>query len=388
MNIFSFSYRLLFSSKRFSYTNISIYLSLASFMLAISVSLLVIGVSRGYKKNIEMEISNIEPDVVISSHSGSLISADDINSYIEANKNNFSDTTVSSKYFESYAMIKKKNTSKGVLLYAMDKKNINDIFNFKSLDILSNNDDFVYISKDIKNEFSLTDDMELYFFNIEEMLKDQKIMGIKGKVTGIYESNIKTFDDNIVFVSFSIAENLFKSKNIYSGIMIENYNEERVELLNGNLKLHAKTWQTKHENLLNWLTIFSNPIKLILLFILLLALIYKLFTFWLILYDKTDAISRLKMLGLANSYIYNISYNIIIMLTFVSIFFGSLLALLLSKLQNKYQIIAIDPNIYILSKIDSILFYSDIVYLSISSLIILLFSARLITHRKLKKINI
>ena len=54
MTLIKIALRLLISKKRFSYTNISIFLSLFSFMLAISISLIVIGVARGYKNNVEL----------------------------------------------------------------------------------------------------------------------------------------------------------------------------------------------------------------------------------------------------------------------------------------------------------------------------------------------
>ena len=97
MNINSISLRLLLSKKRFSYTNISIFLSLFSFMLAISISLIVIGVARGYKNNIELEISNIEPDILLSHPEKDFISSKDINSFINNNASFASDSIIYAK---------------------------------------------------------------------------------------------------------------------------------------------------------------------------------------------------------------------------------------------------------------------------------------------------
>ena len=386
MNIFLISIRLLFSKKQFSYTNISIFLSLFSFMLAITISLLVIGVSRGYKKNVEVEISKIEPDLVITHPSGNLISFDDINRFLESKKSILSDSTIAEKYFESYAMIKKKNNSRGIILYAMERDDIFKIFSFKNIKEYTDDDDFFFVSKTLFNEMEFTESEDLYLFNIEKMLQDESIKGIKGKISAVYESNIKTFDENVVFTSFKTAKKLFEIDDSYSGLMIEKINNNNLKYLKENSIFFHQTWREKHKNLLDWLMIFSNPIKLILIFILSLSIIYKLFTFWLILYDKTTSMNHLKILGATDATINAISYYIIILLSFLSIIFGSILALFLSEIQNKYQIITIDPNIYILSEINSIITFSDIFYLSFSSLFLLVFFTRLITYLKFRKL--
>ena len=59
------------------------------------------------------------------------------------------------------------------------------------------------------------------------MIQDESIKAIKNKITGIYETNIKTFDKNIVFISISKAKSLLElNNNMYSGLMIENINND------------------------------------------------------------------------------------------------------------------------------------------------------------------
>tara|TARA_Y100001970_G_scaffold277145_1_gene380903 strand:- start:2488 stop:3660 length:1173 start_codon:yes stop_codon:yes gene_type:complete len=388
MNLIIISFRLLFSKKQFSYTNISIFLSMLSFMLAVSISLLVIGVSRGYKDSVEIEISNIEPDLTIRHPIKDYISLDNANLFIHNNTPFFSDSTLYAKYIISHAMIKKKNYSKGVLVYAMEKEKIREIFNFNYITEYADDSDFLFISNTLSEQIHLTKNEELYIFDIEEMIQEKNIKGIKNKITGVYESNIKTFDKKVIFMSLNKARKLFNVDELsFTGIMIENVNEDYlIENISTNL-LH-ETWEEKHQNLLNWLMIFSNPIKLILAFILILSIIYKIFTFWLILYDKSSSLNYLKVLGVSNITIHNISFNVIVFLSLFSIIFGSMIALLLSIIQNKYQIITVNPDIYILPNIKSIIFASDIIYLSIASLFLLILFSGIITYLKFKKISL
>ena len=387
MNIYSISLRLLLSKKQFSYTNISIFLSSFSFMLAISISLLVIGVTRGYKKNIELEISKIEPDLLVTHYQENFMSSDLINSFIQKNISFSLDTLVYAKYIESYAMIKKKGDSKGIIIYALEKEKITQIFDFKYLKEYNNDENFLFVSKYLYDEMNLSQNEEIYIFNIEKMIQDESIKGIKNKITGIYETNIKTFDKNIVFISFNKAKSLLElDNNMYSGLMIESINNDYLNHIEYESELLYQTWKEKHANLLSWLMIFSNPIKLILIFVLSLSIIYKVFTFWLILYDKTSSLNHLKVLGATDKVINKISYNIIILLSLFSIIFGCVIAIFLSNIQNKYQIITVNPTIYILSDINSIITPFDIFYLSILSLFILILLTRIITYFKFKEV--
>ena len=50
------------------------------------------------------------------------------------------------------------------------------------------------------------------------------------------------------------------------------------------------------------------------------SIIYKIFTFWLILYDKSSSLNYLKVLGMSNITIHNISFNVIVFLSLCIVF--------------------------------------------------------------------
>ncbi len=383
MNSIFISLRLIFSKKRFSYTNISIFLSLFSFMMAIAISLLVIGISRSYKNNIELEISNIEADLNVYHSSNNYISSKDIEQFIDSI---LIDSIPHAKYISYPAMLKRKNRSKGIYLYGIDKVALNKIFNLNYINEYNENDDFLYLSNSLYEDLSIAVNEEIYIFNIDKMIKDKIINGIKVQASGVYDSNIKTFDEKVVFTSIDKARELMALEDtLYTGLMIEGINSDDIDK-SKSAGLIYETWEEKHSNLLNWLMIFSNPIKLILLFILILAIIYKVFTFWLILYDRSLTLDYFKVLGISNRFINKISFNIIIILSLFSMISGSLLALLISYIQNKYQLVTVDSSIYILSKINSTIFITDILYLLLGSLFVLILFSRVTTYFRFRKL--
>ena len=85
-----------------------------------------------------------------------------------------------------------------------------------------------------------------------------------------------------------------------------------------------KEWKDKYQNLLFWLTIFTNPLYLILSFILFLAIIYQLFANWLLFTDKYNSFRQLRTLGVTNINISTISFGISTIILSISLLLNAI----------------------------------------------------------------
>ena len=149
MSIFNIAWKLIFSKKQFSYTTFSIFISLIVSILSIATSISILGISRDYENSVKKSISTIEPQITVSHIYNNMIHtsiADSIIKDIHSNSigyMNFSSDAC--EYLESYAMIKNKNKSIGVLVYGMDERclgSIYDFIGFPSNNTMFNNHDF------------------------------------------------------------------------------------------------------------------------------------------------------------------------------------------------------------------------------------------------------
>ena len=281
-------------------------------------------------------------------------------------------------------MIKNRNSSYGVMVYGLDYKAISNFYNFKKEPIPNISTDFLYIGDKLSKQINLSPNDNLALLNIEEMISNNRIIGINSKISGIFETNIGTFDNQVIFLSVSQARKLLNVSNDgFSGIFIDSSSDflHSIDFNNTTFKnIEIVSWKDKHSTLLYWLTIFSNPIKLLLIFILFLAILYSVFTFWLFLIDKRLTYNHFKILGFTDLTIQKISICIILFLSVFSILLGVALALFFSYLQNIFSIITLDSSIYIISKIPIIINYFDIISLVSCVLIVLLFSGIFITY--------
>ena len=390
MNLYKISWRFLFSKKNFSYTNISIFLSIISLSFSLSISLLVISTSRGYENELLKSIQSTEPDITITSRFNDLMTIDEYKKI--KNELYLIDSSIAiTPYLKKYGMIKNSNSSHGVSVISLENQGIDNYYTFDNTSNFPPNEknSFLCMSDKLKNKIGCKDNTEIILFDIGGMIETSRIRAEKIILSSTFSPKIPIFT-NTVFISMPEARKLFNLKESYSGILVNNVKDEFIDSLessNLNLSYSIETWDEKYENLLFWLTIFTNPIYLILFFIISLSIIYQIFANWLLFSDKSSSFRQLRILGIENKKITVISIGVSMTILLFSLFFGSVLALILSYLQNNYSIIGIDPSIYILSALHSEIYYSDFLYICLPITISVLLFSKIIISNMLKRLS-
>ena len=389
MKLYKISWRFLFSKKRFSYTNISILLSIASLSLCLSIALLVVSTSRGYENQLLDTVKSAEPDITVTSKFNHFIKQDDL-LRIKNRLNKISPDIDLAPYLKNYSMIKNSTSSYGVSVIALEAEAINNFFE------ISNDDEkyiletgYLYINSNLIKELNQDDSKKIILFDIEGMIENSKIKARSFDSINEYKGNIPVFD-NTVFISMEDYRRLFEVEEKYTGIYINNINQQFIEeLYSINLlkDYRIELWKDKYQNLLFWLTIFTNPLYLILSFILFLAIIYQLFANWLLFADKHKSFRKLRAIGVSNRNISTISFGISIIILSTSLLFGFAAALLLSFIQNSYNVINVDPSIYILSHLYSDIRVYDLIYLFLFTTIATLPLSKIIINRKINQLK-
>ena len=384
MNLAQIAKRFIFSPKNFSYTNISLFLSITTFALSVAISLIVMGVSRSYKNDIEFRLQSVEPDLkIVSKNSNFLdsITEDEIllklDSLLENNPN-----IEYSTFRQDYLMIKSSGLSKGILSLSLDKHP--SLF-YDFIDIESNLDSYFYVSSNFYENNYLDLKESLTLFNIQEMIENESIKANAFLVSGTFTSNLPIFDKNVIFISPKFHSTLYANNQQSTGVVINGIDDSEINKLKNEFfykSLDFITWRDKHQNTLYWLTIFTNPIYLIIIFMVSLSIIYQLFANWLLIYDKSNSLYKLKIIGISNNKIKTINIYIAITILLISLILGYLIAISLSILQNNFSLISIDPSIYIVAELSSDILFSDMIFISIISFISVITSTLLLHNNK------
>ena len=217
------------------------------------------------------------------------------------------------------------------------------------------------------------------------MIENESIKANAFLVSGTFTSNLPIFDKNVIFISPKFHSTLYANNQQSTGIVINGIDDSEINKLKNEFfykSLDFITWRDKHQNTLYWLTIFTNPIYLIIIFMVSLSIIYQLFANWLLIYDKSNSLYKLKIIGISNNKIKTINIYIAITILLISLILGYLIAISLSILQNNFSLISVDPSIYIVADLSSDILFSDMIFISIISFISVITSTLLLHNKK------
>jgi len=384
MNLAQIAKRFIFSSKNFSYTNISLFLSITTFAFSVAISLIVMGVSRSYKNDIEFLLQSVEPDLKIVSKNSKFLDSTiedqillKLDSLLENNPN-----LEFSTFREDYLMIKSSGLSNGLLSISVDKHP--SLF-YDFIEMENNLDSYFYVSNNFYENNNLDLKQSLTLFNIQEMIENESIKANTHLVSGTFTSNLPIFDKNVIFISPKFHSTLYANNQQSTGVVINGIENSEINILKNEFfykSLDFITWKDNHQNTLYWLTIFTNPIYLIIIFMVSLSIIYQLFGNWLLIYDKSNSLYKLKIIGVPNNKIKTINLYIATTILLISLILGYLIAISLSILQNNFSLISVDPSIYIVSELSSDILFSDMIFISIVSFISVIASTLLLHNKK------
>ena len=147
MNIFNIAWKLIFTKKKFSYTSISLCISVLVSAISVATAISILGISRNYESSIRSSVSSIEPQITVTHLYNETVSASTIDSLKKILYSNhvgyLTYESIACEYLESYAMLKNKNKSIGVLVYGIPQNCLYSIYDFikpeyRLLSILNN----------------------------------------------------------------------------------------------------------------------------------------------------------------------------------------------------------------------------------------------------------
>ncbi len=176
-------------------------------------------------------------------------------------------------------------------------------------------------------------------------------------VSGVYESGMSEYDDLNAFINFSTAQNMFGMGDRVSGYNIKVSDLKKVKILSEQLQdflgypYYVRTIFQVHQNIFTWLELQKEPIPIILGLIIFVAVFNIIGTLLMIVLERTNAVGILRSLGANRKLIMKTFLYHAMILTFVGVLIGNLIALVLSFLQQKFDIISLPDKIYFVTRV-------------------------------------
>ena len=387
MNLSLFIYRKLKTNTDKS--NISsriIKIAIFSVFIGIFVSLTAVSIGKGLQFSIKEILFNISSDITISSYENNNrgIASEIINEsedVISQIKTLYPDIKINST-IEKPSIIKINNSIETIIF-----RGVKDQLNFKKFDqfIIDKLNDKPKILNDIiiskslleKLNISIGNNITLYFQTFE----NQKIPNIRYyRVYGVYETDFPNFDSNYIIGDIESIQNLYKLNSNDVGAIeliiddkdlvmdIENNLSYQDLFLNNNLTI--VTIKDKYNNIFNWISIFDFNILIVIVLMIIVAIISIIISMLTLIFERIKMIGIMSSMGADNKLLGKVFVYQGIDILLRGIIPGNILFIIVSFVQNNYNILKLNPDDYY---VDSIPFILDPIYIISINLVFVFF---------------
>lgn len=269
-----------------------------------------------------------------------------------------------SKFTSKLGIIKSRTVSDGVTIIGIDSANDNtDIKDYivdGKYELESESNKQILIGKKLSEKINVLAGDKITIFSLrKDALPDADNPPAIEQfiISGIFESGMAEYDDLNVYISLNNAKDLFETHNSISGYNIRLNNVSKIDSTAIALQdllgypYYVRTIFQVHQNIFTWLDLQKEPIPIILGLIIVVAVFNIVGTMLMIVLERTSSIGVLKAIGFTKKKILQIFFVQGVFLGLLGITIGCLLALILSFLQMKFNLITLPGSIYFISTV-------------------------------------
>ena len=397
MRIWKLSQKILLSNTRAnSIASYNSKISVIGLVLALSALILTTSFSKGYRLHLLDTMSNIFGHAYIEKHqilnnsanSRMLMNNQDID-YI---RYKLGDDSINGLYGlnSENSVLYKSKVYKGVIHNKIITNDLYQDFHFKNFIISGNN--YSYNNGNISIGNSLAKELDFDLFDSISLLNisDGSNMSLNAerlRIGSIYSTNLFDYDESFLFSVLLDTNATFNNMilQLDSSIPIESL--DRTLILNDSIYYKINTWDEEFVRQLHWLDQFEAPIKLIMYFILLVALFHLLSSFYILITEKENTISLLMAFGFTKFKIYLIFLFRSMFLAVFSMITAIFFAVLVIYFQDTFHFISIPESIYFINYLPVSWDIAPFIFYSVLSLLFI-FLSTLFLVPKLYSINI
>lgn len=361
-----------------------IRIAILAIALSVAVMLISIAVVKGFKKDIADKVIGFGAHIQITAFSDNnsfetkaIAKLQDFYPFIEQEEG----VSHIQQFATKAAIIKTKKEIHGVVLKGVGSDFDPAFFesNLQEGKVPIYNDSLtssvVMISKKIADLLQLKLGANLIMYFVQDPPRVRKFT-----IEGIYATELEEFDNLYVFADIKHIQQLNSWGTDSVGgfeIKIENFEEldKQTEILYEKVpfNLNAENIKQLNPQIFDWLKLQDINVNVIIILMLIVALINITTALLILILERTKIIGILKAIGQNNwsirkVFLYNASYIIV-----KGLFWGNLIGLSMAFLQNKFQILSLNPATYYMKSVPIHLPLADVLLLNFGVIVICIF---------------
>ena len=347
--------------------------------LSIVVMLISIATGIGLQNEIRNKIVAFNGHINVSNfdnnNSQESLSPLEVNDTIINTINEIEEVTHLNKIAYKFGILRTEEDFDGVFFKGVDHQYSTHFINKYVIDgrFININDTIsneVVISKKISNKLKLNigDSFQMLFS--KDMNSRAAIR--KFNIVGLFRSGFDEIDNSLLFGDIKHIQLINKWKSNEVGL-IEVFVDNHKNLKNINEIIYQKTpsnynsinIESKYSSIFDWIKIFDNNILAIISIMIIISSINIITTLLVLILERTNMIGVLKSFGANNSHIRKIFLIVVSYLILIGLIAGNGIGLLLLYIQEEFDIIKLNPEIYY---VDSVPVYLNLEYILLLNL--------------------
>lgn len=353
--------RFLSKNARSGFISFITYISIVGVIIGVASLIISVSILNGFEKEITDRTVSLSSHIQISSFKTEGIK--DYQKYLTMLKDSIMILKKAIPFVQKEAVIKYKDKTEGIILKGI--RNEDDIFSSQRkiifgsplINVLDSNINSVIIGNKLANKFNISINTNIFVLATVGIPSPTNSPTIKKfKVTGIYESGLREYDDVLIYTDMKVAQELFNLNEHITGIEVMITDIDKVESETLHIKrvlgypLTAKSIFKSYKGLFTWVELQKKPIPIILGLIVIVAAFNIIGTLLMVVLEKTKQVGILKTLGATNSHIIKIFALEGLYISITGIIIGNIIGYGLCFFQFKYQLLNL-PDIYFMNTV-------------------------------------
>ncbi len=385
------------SKHNINFITIISMLSTLGITIGVAALIIILSVFNGFSSLVKSILVNVDPHIRIVETSNTFLGDDSLASVISGQKQ----VSSFSPYVEGKVILLKNKSSKIVILKGMDENadwGMDEKISYGNYDLsnpAASGDIIIGLPAALELSSQINDTLlTISFNNLENIVTSFSFPRIKPlRVTGIFETNNKEYDNSYIFASLKYAQNILGMGNRISGyeLRLKDINEadEVKQELQSKLSegYAVYTWFDLHKDLYSVMLIERWSAYIILSLIIAVATFNILGSLTMTVIEKKKDIGVLRSLGVSDKSVLRIFMFEGILVGTIGTFIGLILGLTVVYLQKEFNFYPLDPTKYIIDAMPVVLRISDIVVVAGMSML-LTFLASLYPARRAVKVRV
>jgi len=353
--------RYLFSRKGSKFTSFITYVSIAGVALGVAALIITISIMSGFEKEIKEKVAGLVSHIQIGS-----FGKEGLHDYDYAMKRlreDIPEITRMSAFVQKEAVLRTPDMVEGILIKGINpetdisttrNKILEGEFDLHSTDT---NISKILIGQKLAEKLGIKVGDKIFVFGINGIpspLNHPKIRQFR--VTGLYETGLRDYDDVIVYTDIQSAQKLFELGQNVTGIEVNIGNIERADTVVNMMKnilgypYYPKSLFTMYRGLFTWVELQKAPAPVILSLIIIVATFNIISTLLMMVLEKTQSIGILKSLGVSKTGIMSIFIYNGMLIGLTGTLIGITIGLGLSFLEMEFHFFKL-PDFYYMSSV-------------------------------------